>query len=356
VRFAVATRADEAAIRRLLRENPMRGTISVTFEREPDYFHGANLAGGNDEVIVAIEHGRLVCMGRCTTRAVWLNGRVRRAGYLAELRLDRSAQGRVDLLRRGYRFFQQLREGDPADFYFTSIAADNVRARQLLERGLPGLPCYLHLADLTTLLVSTRTSVTPKIIPDSATAAELADFLNAAGSRTHLAAAWTSSQLDTEASHDLRAESFAVFRDHGRIVAAAALWDQRRFRQTVVREYAPALACARPLINTFGGLFGLGPLPQPGRPLAHAFLSPCAAAAGDDRLLTSLVALSCRRAFAQGIDYVTLALPSDDARLRELKRQFRWRSYASRLYCVRWPGDADFPLDHRPVLPDVALL
>src|SRR5882757_5465832 len=40
-RFAVATEADESAIRRLLRENPMHGDVSVAFEREPNYFRGA---------------------------------------------------------------------------------------------------------------------------------------------------------------------------------------------------------------------------------------------------------------------------------------------------------------------------
>ena len=45
-RFAVATRDDDAAIRRLLRENPMRGAVSVGFEREPDYFRGGEIAGG----------------------------------------------------------------------------------------------------------------------------------------------------------------------------------------------------------------------------------------------------------------------------------------------------------------------
>ena len=36
VTFSTATAADDAAIRRLLRENPMRGAIRVTFEREPE--------------------------------------------------------------------------------------------------------------------------------------------------------------------------------------------------------------------------------------------------------------------------------------------------------------------------------
>ena len=35
IRFALATERDDAAIRHLLRANPMRGKVSLTFEREP---------------------------------------------------------------------------------------------------------------------------------------------------------------------------------------------------------------------------------------------------------------------------------------------------------------------------------
>ena len=42
----LATPADEAFLRRLLRDNPMPGSISLTYEREPDYFfHHAACAG-----------------------------------------------------------------------------------------------------------------------------------------------------------------------------------------------------------------------------------------------------------------------------------------------------------------------
>ena len=182
-RFAVATRAHDAAIRRLLRENPMRGAISLTLEREPDYVAGADIADARDQTIVAFEDERLVCMGRCSTRTVWINGQVRRAGYLAELRLDASARGRFDLVRDGYRFFRSVHATNPADVYFTSIAADNGRARRLLELGAPGLPRYTHLGDLTTLLISTRQSLSNRRI-QPADIANMVLFLAADESRS----------------------------------------------------------------------------------------------------------------------------------------------------------------------------
>ena len=123
VRFAVASEADEAGIRRLLRENPMRGAVSVSFEREPDYFHGADLAGGVDQTIVAYEDNHIVCMGRCTQRECWVDGRTTRVGYLAELRLDSAARRRFAIVRDGYNFFRELQSDA---LHFTKIGRAHV--------------------------------------------------------------------------------------------------------------------------------------------------------------------------------------------------------------------------------------
>src|SRR5689334_1979750 len=90
---SVATSSDDIAIRRLLRENSMDGAIRITFEREPDYFLGTDLAGGIDQTILVARDSKLGCIGRCTRRECWVNGQRHSIGYLGELRLDRSVGG-----------------------------------------------------------------------------------------------------------------------------------------------------------------------------------------------------------------------------------------------------------------------
>src|ERR1041385_1087841 len=153
VRFSVATRADDADIRRLLRDNPMPGQISLSLEREPDYFADAALPEEERQTIVARMGGGIVCLGSCALRQRFVNGRPRRVGYLGGLRLDASVAGRFDILRRGYQFFRELQTDAPAAFYFTSIAADNHRAQKFLERGLAGMPAYEFIGEFVALLL-----------------------------------------------------------------------------------------------------------------------------------------------------------------------------------------------------------
>ena len=361
-RFAVATHADDAAIRRLLRETPMRGAVSVGFEREPDYFRGADIAGGEDQTIVAHAGSHLVCMGRCTRRECWVDGLARRVGYLGELRLDAAARGRFGILRDGYAFFQVLQRDDPADLYFTSIAADNDRARRLLETGARGLPAYGFLAELDTLLVAVpRRALPAKLQVESATRARIPDLLrvlNEHGRRHQFAAVWTAGSLHALENQGLPLNRFLLALDRGEVVACGALWDQREFRQTVIHGYSRALTVARPFVNLASGILGTPRLPRAGSVLAHAFLSPLACADGAEAVLPDFIEAVFPLAAKVGVEFLTMALPATDSRLPALRRRFSTRTWRSRLYRVDWPGctPVEFRSSGARFLPDVALL
>ena len=361
-RFAVATEADDPAIRRLLRENAMEGAVSLTLEREPDYFRGTSLAGGEDQTIVAFAGERLACMGRCTRRNCWIDGRPVQVGYLAELRLDSHARGRFRILRDGYQFFRELQRDNPAEFYFTSIGAENERARRVLERGARGMPSYSFLAELETLLISVpRRPKRSQLNVTTATEQDLPDILrllNAHASRYQLAAVWTEEALRALQRHGLSLEHFLLVRKGGELIACGALWDQRSFRQTVVQGYSSPLSIARPFINFAGCMLGTPRLSQPGAALSHAFVSPLALAHGADGVLPDFLAAFFPLATRLGIEYLTVALPADDVRSPALRRRFSTRTWRSCLYRVDLSDQPPCKLrvQASTVLPDVSLL
>jgi hypothetical protein len=367
-RFVLATEEEDAAIRRLLRENPTPGEISLSFEREPDYFHGTQIAGAEDQTILGFERGRLVGMGRCSVRDRFVNGIIHRVGYLSDLRLDSRAQGRFDLLRRGYRFFHELHRTNPADFYFTSVTADNSRSLRFLERGLPGMPVYEPLADFVTLLIAVRRDARRflglkaewrKIVAGAEEhISALAEFLNSQASQHDLASAWDEEKIRSLEQHGLSLTDFQLLLDGGRIVACAALWDQRRFRQIVIRGYSRRLSFVRPWLNVVAGVIGGPQLPPVGSTLAHGFLSPLAVSPDDPPALLALVELSLSKAAARGLDYLTLGFVADDPRLEMVRRQFPCREYRNRLFHVRWKdaGPTVTILNDRLIFPEVALL
>jgi hypothetical protein len=359
--FALATEADEAEIRRLLRENPMTGQVTLSLEREPHYFADVPHQAGWQQTIVTYEGERVVCVGNCSVRLRFVNGQPRRVGYLGGLRLGAKLAGRFDILRRGYEFFHQLESLDRPDCYFTSIATDNTRAIRFLERGLPGMPVYKFISGFVTALIPVphrgvvQSDQSLKV--QESEACELPTFLNEHGRHHQFAPCWTADELLALEPLGLQLDDFRVVRDGSKIIAAAALWDQRSFKQVVIRGYSGPLAWGRTGINLVASLAGGPRLPAIGTTLAHGVVSHLAVPPDQPAALISLVKSLFPIAAAKGLDFLTLGFAAEDPRLATIRSRFKCREYHSRLYSVFWPEMAGaITLDHRSPAPEVALL
>src|SRR5688572_26491426 len=224
VSFELAAEADDPEIRRLLRDNPMIGQITVSLEREPGYFAEAACTQLDHQTIVARQNNRLICVGSCSFRARFVNGRACRVGYLGGLRLDHQSAGRFDVLRRGYAFFRELHHG--GEPYFTAIASDNQRAIRFLERAAPGMPIYDYVGELVTAVLPVRKKARANrsfAVERASNIDELVAFLNDHNGHYQFAPSWTAEDLLRLRGLGLQIGNFWQIRSGGRIAACGAL-------------------------------------------------------------------------------------------------------------------------------------
>lgn len=364
VRFEVARPVHDAALRRLLRENPLPGQISLSLEREPSYFTAAAIEGKEHKTIVALEGDRVISAGSISARQRFINGNAMRVGYLGGLRMDAAVQGRASVIRRGYEFFRYLHDQGGPLIYLTSIVAENRRARRFLERGLRGMPTYRFLGEMVTLIIRVpspanvilmsrrfRHNDKPIVRGSDEHQRGIVDLLNRDLRQYQFAAVWSEKELHPE---DFR----IICSMDGSPSACAALWDQSAVKQVVVRGYAPRLRRARPLINLAAALMSRPGLPQIGEPISHAFVSHLAADPADPDSLKRIVLALMQTAHERRLDYLTVGFDARDPRLSHLRKTFRPREYSSRLYAVHWEDGAQLAesLDDRLLAPEVALL
>lgn len=365
VTMGPAVPADEPELRRLLRETPFPGDLSLSFEREPDLQLAAGIEGERQRVVVGrAEDGRPVGCAARSVRALFVNGTPARVGYLGLLRAAGTGRGRIRSLREGFALLAADRRPGELPFDLTSVVLDNLPARRLLEAGLPGFPTYRPLGELVTLgLVPRpgRRGTTAGLAVERGTPERLdalAPFLRAEGARRQFGAVVTAAELASPArSRGLAPADFHLAVRGGRLVGCAAVWDQRAFKQTVVRGYAPALAAVRPLLSWAGPLLGLPRLPPVGEPLAAAFLAHVAVEGDDEAVLDALLDSALADARARGVDLLLLALAADHPLLAVARRRAH-RPYRSRLYAVHGPDGAAAAaaLDGRWLGPEVATL
>jgi radical SAM superfamily enzyme YgiQ (UPF0313 family) len=354
LRFELAEPADDAALRRLLEDAPMDGQVRLAFTREPGYFDAARVEGARHATLVLRgPDGRSVlAMGSRSVRDVYVDGSPARLGYLGQLRWAPGHRPGRRQLAEGYRRMWATRLGDELPFDLTSVAADNLPARRLLERGLPGVPVYTPLAELETRVLRVRTGLgwsgarggRGAVVVRRATALDMsamARLLDRDARSRRLAPRWSEEQLAELASGRLGRWCPVVLEEGGDVTGAAALWDQRALRQVVVHSYAPLLGRLRRWLNPLERLAGRPVLPPPGTTLPMGFVSHLSAR--DAGALRALLAATLQTARAEGLRYLTLALTTGDPLLPELRRRFRGRAYRSVLYLVHEPG-TDRPL------------
>ena len=249
--FELASGEDDADLRQLLRENPMPGEISVSLEREPDFFLAASLEGEVHHTIVARDarSGRIVGMASHSVREAFVNGQPRRIGYLSQLRIDRAYRGSTRILVGGHAACRKLRGPEGLPYDLTSIVESNTTARRLLEAGLPGLPRYQCFEPFVTSFlpakrVKKRRSDVEIVRGSPARLADIVHCLQRNYARFQFAPVWKQDTLTCPArARGLRLMDLYLAVRHGRVIGCLAKWDQAAFKQVVIRGYGQRLAC-----------------------------------------------------------------------------------------------------------------
>jgi hypothetical protein len=362
--YRLATPADESRLRAMLRDNPMDGWVDLSLEREPDYFAAADLYGRETSVIAETVSGENIGMYACTQFSVYLDGVVKPALYLHNLRVNRRWRHHIRFLRGGFASIAELvPDFATAASCFTSIGSGNRKAWRILEAGLSGLPRYCPQGEMVTLALPLSTKRHSGNLLRRAQRDDLPALL---AFHQGYATGWQFAPcLDKDwllCGGGLQPEDFWLYEVAGKIRFCAALWDQGHCKQAVVHGYRSPLGLLRPLYNFGARLLGRNLLPAIGQNLAHLFI---AFAAFDDGMLVDEheLALDCIaellfRAREKPVNTAILGLAAAHPLQDKIARRFHADAYRTRIETVSWSGQATFDNKggNRLVQAEVALL
>lgn len=362
----LARPADDPALRRIVAANPVPGSVALTYEREPDYFAGCATMGPFWQVLVARARptGALAGFATRAVRQRYVDGVAQAVGYLGQLRVDRPYRGH-GLTARAYDLLRELHGDGRAGAYLASIVEGNAAAHRLLvERPPRGAPRFRPLARIVTLALVAR-PMAPRLPQDLELSwgaherlAAATAFLREHGGRRQLAPVYGEAELRGGAqTPGFDPADLCVATRGGAIVGLIGLWDQRAYKQTVVRGYSATLGALRPLYNLAAGALRARGLPAPGRQL-HS-LYGCFLAVADDspELLGAMLRAALSRAAMKGAGFLLIGLAEGDP-LLSAARAFLHLPYYSRLYLAAWDekGPFDGALARGIASPEIASL
>lgn len=335
--FVRATEADDGEIRALLRTVPMDGKLQIGFEREPSYDACPAPAGIEENTLVARRYGKLLSVGSWSMRDVWLEGEPKCIGYLHGLRMAPGTTGSMRVLRDGYARLAEDVKNKAAVGWFTSVDANNTRARRVFESRASGLPHYRRMAEyLTRVMPVPRQGA---LLRESAVAeVDVTEFLQSEGSRHDLALIWNEDRWLALKRNGFTLDNVSVVRREGRIVAVAGVWDQSAWKQIVIHGYPTWMQRLRPLLPIVTKCLGWPGLPSAGCRVPLATVFPFAVARGEEHSLAELWCGVESIARAKGIEWLGLGLDASDPLWQKVRMRRAGLSYRTILYSVSGKG------------------
>ena len=90
----IAKKSDDAELRKLIQDCPMKGSVEVAFLREPSFFKAEQVYGRITETYAmrSRRNGSLVGMGTRSIKPAYINGVASNIGYLCNLRILKEYQ------------------------------------------------------------------------------------------------------------------------------------------------------------------------------------------------------------------------------------------------------------------------
>jgi len=345
--FRLATKADDALIRSILRDNGLPTWVEMTVEHEPSFFAGRNVFG-REWAVLAEESSEVVGMYTAAVLPVHVNGRPEQLGYLGGLRVIPTHRGRIRHLREGYASIRPLAPvAGTLSWWFTVVATENSAARRLLESGVSGLPAYHLQGEYATFGLPTargkRTGLWRRAREEDLQ--RILEFHNAQAGRFQF-----SPVLHEATVRRIGLDRFFVHEQVKTLRGVAALWDQRAFKQIVARRYRGPIGALIPAYNAYAKWFRRIPLPPEGQMLDQTFIAFLALA---DQVLTQGRALLQDLLSHCDTPVASLGVHATHPLLSAL-RKLKPMRYPARIYTVSFderPG-----LNGLPAQPEVALL
>lgn len=343
LRIRDARQTDEPALRALT-ETGMDGLVRLAFPQAPDFFAAEKIRGETRLGILTDDSDAVLGCGARVVRRAWLAGAWQRTGYYCTLRAG-SAGRNVRAVKTAYTWARKVEASDPLPLVTSTILSDNARALRLLTSRRFGLPAYLPAGEIVTF---TATPCAVRSLGggdaiESVSGTEVGEdalraFYACAEGRPPLFP-----ELTDPFPPGLALSDFIVLRRAGRIVAAAALWDQRQQRQVRILGYAPWLRVLRPFANVGLACFGLPRLPPPGGELAVRYLAFRRIPSGEPALFIALLRAAASRV-PRG-EVLSFSLHERDVQMATLVRlrALRTRSHLFTLSYGEDPQPVVFP-------------
>jgi hypothetical protein len=261
--FDIATAADSREILEILEEGYYKGNISLLYTRREDAY--ASLMREGEEVTIITcrdtKEDKIAAIALVAIRNLYINGKKKRVGFLSSLKARGEYRQVFHFLHHGYAYFKDIYRQKKLPFYLMTVLEDNDYAIKLFAKRRTFMPNHYGLG--TYAVHAFKTGLKTKYVPGFAfkrcTTEEFPEvlaFLNGKGKSQQFFPVLQAQDFQVGSRYGLQAHDFYALRDKdNHILAAGAVWDQKEYKQYLVKGYKGIYKCLSP-ISSLLPIFG----------------------------------------------------------------------------------------------------
>ncbi|NLK40153.1 MAG: hypothetical protein GX303_07965 [Clostridiales bacterium] len=338
----LATPDDAAGIKKVFESGEFPGGISVQFLRGEDPLLSLQRDGDRAVIPIAVDRGtdEIIGVGACIIQRAYLNGDVKKVGYLTGLKLLPQYHRKVSIIPKAYNFLYQATKDD-VDVYYTTILSDNLPAQKMLEKKRRFMPEYRYIGDYTVYCMGTSTGRNNLDI-ESGNIEGLDAFYDEHLPKHNL------SPINRNL-FGLSDRNFYTLRRDGEILLACAVWNQQDYKQYLLKSYSGIYKLLSKLPTKY---LGYPPFPNPNKLINYASIALfCARDDVDDK--TTKEFLEKVKEKNRNYDLLFFGV-FEDSKYKIILDKIKHVKYKSRLYEVKWEGATDKL--QKPINLEVGLL
>lgn len=340
--IAIATENDSDTIKYLFEHTSFNNLIDLQFRRGDNPYKSFMEEDAGAVIILLKDNatGKAIGMGACSFHDIYLNGEIKRGGYLNGLKILPEYRTKLRYLPQTFQLMNEVTK-DQTDIYYATVLQLAKDVQNSFEKKRKSMPTYAKQCIYTSFLFNCASN-TRGLNLEKGNVSGLDSFYEKRLCQYNLAPV-------KKDIHGLRNEDFITWRDNGKILASCAIINNQSMKNYFLKGYS---GIVKFIAHFPMKLIGLPPFPKVGKTVDNLCISMLMF--DDDVDLASRARfIRAASSFAKGCDVVTLGLTDTDPTYRAFKKISHIK-YSSYLYTINY--DEIQNVNSRPVYLDVTYM
>ncbi|MEL7607010.1 MAG: hypothetical protein AAGU39_13275 [Sedimentibacter saalensis] len=321
----------------IIESESSKGNIELIYTRRTNAFESYKKENKNSKIaIIRDKKGKIVFQAACVPGSYHVDGKSVLAGYVGGIRKRNDYNGVIN-----WKDVADFFEKQDLGLYLCSFLSGNEASEKMFLKKRDFMPKLVSLCNYTTYIINPKifTKVCPEGLTFRSIKSDDLEYVHEFLKREMMKYNFSTAINNITDFYGLNIDDCYVLEKRGEILAFGALWNQKGFKQYIVKGYSKTLKTIQKF-SFATNLLGYIDIPEEGKELDFPMLSFFYSKEGNMEyynLFINQIAQSMRKKYKMFVIGICDDDPAD-----KLYKKIRTINFKSKIYCADFKDEFIF--------------